>query len=36
VSKDWKDFYILCGENRASYAFEHETLDRATLADIGA
>lgn len=34
VSKDWKDFYILCGENQASYAFEHETLDRNTLADM--
>jgi radical SAM superfamily enzyme YgiQ (UPF0313 family) len=32
ISDDWKDFYILCGENQASYAFEHESLSRETLA----
>ncbi|MCB1058076.1 MAG: B12-binding domain-containing radical SAM protein [Acidobacteria bacterium] len=36
LSKDWKDYYILYGENQASYAFEHETLDRATLAEMRA
>lgn len=34
ISKNWKDFYILCGDNEASYAFEHETLDRKTLAEM--
>lgn len=36
LSKDWKDYYILYGENQASYAFEHETLDRKTLAEMRA
>jgi tRNA A37 methylthiotransferase MiaB len=34
ISKNWKDFYILCGDNEASYAFEHEMLDRKTLAQM--
>ena len=34
ISSNWKDFYILCGENEASYAFEHETLDRQTLGEM--
>lgn len=36
LSKSWKDYYILYGENQASYAFEHETLDRKTLAEMRA
>ncbi|MDY7091387.1 MAG: B12-binding domain-containing radical SAM protein [Acidobacteriota bacterium] len=36
LSDDWKDYYILYGENQASYAFEHETLDRRTLAQMRA
>jgi len=34
ISDDWKDFFILCGENEASYAFEHETLDKTTLSEM--
>ncbi len=34
ISKDWKDFYILCRDNEASYAFEHENLDRSTLREM--
>jgi radical SAM superfamily enzyme YgiQ (UPF0313 family) len=34
ISDDWKDYFILCGDNEASYAFEHETLDRRTLAQM--
>lgn len=34
ISKSWKDFFILCGDNEASYAFESETLDRQTLAEM--
>ena len=31
ISDNWKDFYILCGANEASYAFEHVNMDRRTL-----
>jgi anaerobic magnesium-protoporphyrin IX monomethyl ester cyclase len=34
ISDNWKDFFILYGENEASYSFEHETLTRQTLADM--
>jgi anaerobic magnesium-protoporphyrin IX monomethyl ester cyclase len=34
ISDNWKDFFILFGENEASYSFEHETLTRQTLADM--
>jgi radical SAM superfamily enzyme YgiQ (UPF0313 family) len=34
ISKNWKDFFILCGDNEASYAFEHETLNQKTLGEM--
>lgn len=34
LSKDWKDYYVLHGDNKGSYAFEHETLDRNTLKEM--
>ena len=34
ISDDWKDFFILCGENEASYAFEHESLNKTMLAEM--
>ena len=34
LSDNWKDYFILYGENKASYAFEHKNLDRQTLADM--
>jgi len=34
ISDNWKDFYILYGENEGSYSFEHESLNRKMLADM--
>jgi hypothetical protein len=30
--RDWKDIYMLHGDNQARHAFETDALDRATLA----
>lgn len=34
LSPNWKDYYMLYGENQASYAFEHKALNRRTLAEM--
>ncbi|MBN2423138.1 radical SAM protein [Candidatus Woesearchaeota archaeon] len=34
LSENWKDYYMLQGENEAAYAFEHVDLDKETLAEM--
>jgi len=36
ISRNWKDFYVLHGNNEGAYAFEHETLGRKALAKMRA
>ncbi len=36
ISDDWKDFFMLYGENEATYPFSHENMDRETLAEMRA
>ena len=34
LSDDWKNYYVMHGDNEGSYAFEHETLTRRDLRDM--
>jgi radical SAM superfamily enzyme YgiQ (UPF0313 family) len=36
LSNNWKDYYVLYGNNSASYAFEHKNLNRQELAKMRA